>query len=270
MSNNNPNLSASFSRAIIRSLTRGTTLPDSARHLNIGHDNWIAAQLELLDELAEDGYSDTKFVRGAYGSGKSHFLAVIQSLARQHGWATAHLECKKDGVEIDRFETVYPKIAEKLMIPSSGDDQPVDQIRALVDSYADYIEDKCRLRTNGVSRPFDADERLYNILQPELMQTDLPVSFVKAVASYVRARYAGDLDSVTTIISWLKGGDEKFLVPRIYLERPEIGGAINRAGSYDLKPLGKGTAPDALKGILWLLRHAGHAGLVLCVDEVEV
>lgn len=68
---------APLARAIVRSLTRGTTIKEGVRYIHVGHKNWIAAQKELLSEIEEDGYSDTKFVRGAYGSGKSHFLCVV-------------------------------------------------------------------------------------------------------------------------------------------------------------------------------------------------
>src|SRR5262249_40067358 len=102
-----------LARALSRSPTKGSSSPESARYSHAGHDKWLAAQKELLNEIADDGHSDTKFVRGAYGAGKSHFLSVVQDRARQHGWMTAHVECKVDGVQIDRFETLYPRIATK-------------------------------------------------------------------------------------------------------------------------------------------------------------
>src|SRR5580658_8109831 len=92
-------LSPSLARALVRSLTRGTAVAEGARFINVGQDDWLAAQQELLDEVAEDGHSETKFVRGAYGSGKSHFLSVVQDHARDRNWVTAHVECKVDRVE---------------------------------------------------------------------------------------------------------------------------------------------------------------------------
>ena len=111
MNKTNDSLPKMVARGCVRSLNRGTVLPEAAPYLNVGHDRWIKAQIDLLEELAEVPIdydipnSDTKFVKGAYGSGKSHFLSVIQSKARELGWATAHLECQADGAEIDRFET---------------------------------------------------------------------------------------------------------------------------------------------------------------------
>jgi hypothetical protein len=36
-----------------------------------------------------------------------------------------------------------------------------------------------------------------------------------------------------------------------------------------MRPIGKGTAQDVMRGLLWLVRSAGYSGLVLCIDEVE-
>src|SRR5258706_11220027 len=97
-------LTPPLARALIRSLTRGTAIAQGVRYIHVGHSNWLAAQHELLAEIGEDGHSDTKFVRGAYGAGKSHFLSVVQDQARANGWWTSHIECKVDKVQIDRFE----------------------------------------------------------------------------------------------------------------------------------------------------------------------
>ena len=110
-----------LARALIRSLTRGTAIKGGVRYIHVGHENWLAAQYELRDEIAEDGHSDTKFVRGAYGAGKSHFLSVVQGQAEEAGWATSHVECKVDGVQIDRFETLYPKVVSNILFAHSAD-----------------------------------------------------------------------------------------------------------------------------------------------------
>jgi hypothetical protein len=39
--------------------------------------------------------------------------------------------------------------------------------------------------------------------------------------------------------------------------------------SIELRAIGRGTAHDVMRGLLWLIRAAGYSGLVLCIDEVE-
>ena len=111
-----PEITQNSARTLIRSLLRGTLRPGGAKHLHCGHENWIAAQLEEIGEIEEDGGAVVHFVRGAYGEGKTHFLHYIQELARERGWATAHVECRKDKAEIDQFETMYPTIIQKLRL----------------------------------------------------------------------------------------------------------------------------------------------------------
>ena len=53
-------LTVPLARAMVRSLTRGTTVSLGARYIHVGHEKWLTAQQELLRELAEDGGADTK------------------------------------------------------------------------------------------------------------------------------------------------------------------------------------------------------------------
>jgi len=263
-------------RQMIRSLTRGTTVADAARYIHVGHEKWITAQRELFAEIADDGGSETKFVRGAYGSGKSHFLVVVQDIAREIGWATAHVECKVDGVQIDRFETLYPKITEKLRasdlpatIESSLDDMKTDPVRALLDRWSQKLLQAAGIRPDAISRPFDAPSRIYSNLERGLMKSNLPADFTKCLASYVRATEAEDLETTNAVVDWMKGGARKVRIPRHYLRRPVPGDARDNRECFDLRPLGAGTAAEALRGLLWLVRSAGYPGLILCIDEVE-
>src|SRR4051812_31868277 len=135
-------LTRPVARVLLRTLTRGTALGEGASYIHVGHAKWLAAQREVLTEIAEDGHADTKFVRGAYGAGKSHFLSVVQDAARDQNWMTVHVECKADGVQIDRFETLYPRIVGKLTAAdfvsnNNGDGVgPIDPVRHLLEKWA--------------------------------------------------------------------------------------------------------------------------------------
>jgi hypothetical protein len=259
-------------RAIIRSLTRGTAIASGVRFLHVGHSKWLAAQYELLDELAEDGHADTKFVRGAYGAGKSHFLSVVQDRARNAGWMTTHVECKTDGVQIDRFETLYSKLVGKLTAAEfvSNEDTRNSQnvIRELLDRWTANLLKKVGVSLSGLRRPFDAEERAYRQLNETIFRSNLPPEFTKALAIYVRATLADDFDARIAITNWLLGTESRFRIPDHYLFKPVIG--HRKTTSFvDLKPIGKGTAREVMRGILWLVRAIGFKGLVLCIDEVE-
>jgi BREX system ATP-binding protein BrxC/D len=263
-----------LAKALIRSLTRGTAIAQGVRFIHVGHARWLAAQNELLGEVEADGHSETKFVRGAYGAGKSHFLAVVQDRARQLGWMTSHIECKVDSVQIDRFETLYPKLTSKLLssaiiqeTQSKPDGLRPDPLRFLLDKWTAQQLRLAGVKSEAITRPFDADNRLYVQFQEGLLRSDLPPEFCRALVAYSRASLARDVETTGAVRRWLGGTEEKCRIPASYLQR----NVVNSSSSVtvEIRPIGRGSAHDVMRGLLWLIRSAGHAGLVLCIDEVE-
>ena len=233
---------------------------------------WLAAQQELLAEIAEDGHSDTKFVRGAYGSGKSHFLSVVQDNARENGWMTSHVECRADGVHIDRFETLYPKIVANLSSSeihneTIGGDH--DGVRSLLERWTTQQFKKAGLKAELATKPLDADSRLYAQLQRELLKVALHPDFARATMAFSRAYLADDFETTISVTQWLRGSIENVRLPSAYLRKPSDDLSVQAKGTVELKHIGKGTAQDVLRSLLWLIKSAGYAGLVLCIDEVE-
>lgn len=270
-----PAVDPKLARSLIRSLTRGTGLPDGARLIHVGHEKWLAAQSELLDEIAEDEYSDTKFVRGAYGAGKSHFLSVIQEVARSKNWATSHVECRFDRVEIDRFETLYPALVKKLRIPGAAEidaDRDANALHAILARWSDMQFRAVGINLDGRLRPFDADIRIFGYLSRILFRGAVTTDLARALMAYALGALAGDIEIESSIRSWLGGSSETVLIPSEYLRRDAktIGNSVAaRTKAVHLKPIKAGTVHDAMGGLLWLIRSAGFAGLVLCIDEVE-
>lgn len=258
-----------LARAIVRSLTRGTTIANGVRHVHIGHANWLAAQREMLEEVAEDGHSDTKFVRGAYGAGKSHFLGVVQDEARDAGWATAHLECRADHVEIDRFETLYPALVSKLAIPGiRSDGNEVDPVWHLLERWSTLLRRASGIRDDGITRPFDADARIFRRLGETLHRSNLSADFVNALTAFARAEGEGDTETMISVTRWLKADGERLSVPRRYMGKA-TGFCAGLTGTVPLSPIRRGNATEAMRGLLWLVRAADFVGLVLCIDEIE-
>ena len=262
-----------LARTLIRSLTRGTAVPGGSRYIHVGSDRWLQAQEELLEEIAEDQHADTKFVRGAYGSGKSHFLSMVQEAARDRGWMTSHVECRVDGVQIDRFETLYPKLVGKLncqelaLLPQDAGSR-VDPCRFLLDRWFTSQLAATGIRLAQAVRPFEAEHRLFMRLQTTLLETSLFTDFTRALCAYARARFARDDETSGSVIRWLRGAAERPQIPAAYLRKPTASSGPS-GDVFAIRPIGPGTAMDVMRGILWLIRSAGFAGLVLCIDEVE-
>jgi hypothetical protein len=264
----------SLARALVRSLTRGTAIAQGVRYIHVGHDQWLAAQHELLDEISEDGHSETKFVRGAYGAGKSHFLSVVQDGAREAGWMTSHIECKVDKVQIDRFETLYPNIAAKMLAQdildaraNGPDGLEVDAVRFVLERWTRTQLRAAGVKENALTKPFDAEDRLYRQFQAGLFKSNLPPDFSRALAGFARGFLVDDFETTNAVCGWLRGVAEKVRIPSAYLQKPNPG--AKSSAVTELRPIGRGTAHDAMRGLLWLVRAAGYRGLALCIDEVE-
>lgn len=271
-----PEIQRLVARRLIRSLTRGTAVADGVQYIHVGHDKWLAAQTELMDEIAEDGYSDTKFVRGAYGAGKSHFLSVVQDRARSAGWATSHVECKVEHVEIDRLETLYPAIVANLVTNdllehSDADsvDDTTEPMRFLLDRWSAGVIRDAGIRDEAVTRPFDAENRVHRRLQKLFLRSNLPPQFTKALSVYARAVLGRDEETLYAISGWLRGEPDNVTLPSSYLETPSLGTRRATTHRVDLRPISKGTAADVMRGLLWLVHRSGYTGLVLCIDEIE-
>jgi len=198
----------------------------------------------------------------------------VQDFAREQGWATAHIECKTDRVEIDRFETLYPRILAKLSFAAPVDSETdratsasVDPGVALLGRWSKKVMQAAGIRANAISRPFDADQRVYGYFERELFRSSLPTQFIHATLAYCRAELESDVQITSAIVAWFKGGTDTLRFPANYIANPRR----PRASAPDIvyRPIGKGMANDAMRALLWLIHDAGYSGLVLCIDEVE-
>jgi hypothetical protein len=272
------NLSQRAARALVKSLQRGTIRPGGAKFLHRGHENWIGAQVEELKEIEVDGGAVVHFVRGAYGEGKTHFLYYLEELARGQGWATAHLECRRDNVELDRFETIYPSIIQKLrLFPDVLDNEEEgteDPTRKLLDLWAKGLLEEVGYVRQGVVRPFEAEMKLFELLQERVMLRNLPGDLQTVLCAYPRAVLQGDSTAQVDLIAWMKAEDRKIHVPLSLLSMP--GQRVNApgvnprlVGAVTIRPISSATSLSIFRGIVWLLSRCGFKGLILAIDEVE-
>jgi len=266
-------------RNIIKSLQRGTLRPGAAKHLHCGHDEWIKVQLEILNEINEDNGSAVHFVRGAYGEGKTHFLHYIEEVARDRGWATSHVECRHDKVELDRFETIYPSIVQKLQLSPDQlhrDAESIeDPVRNLLNHWSNKLFQEVGFGIGeSIRRPFQAEMRIFEILQERVMTRNFPGDFQRVICAYPRALLQDDINAQNDLISWCKGEERKINIPSMLLSKPgdrvQAPGVDRRlTGAITVRPITNATSLDVFRGLLWLLTMCDYKGLILSIDEVE-
>jgi len=271
-------MTPSAARVLIKSLHRGTVRPGGAKYVHRGHENWINAQIEELNEINEDGGAVVHFVRGAYGEGKTHFLYYLEELARDLGWASAHLECRRDKVELDKFETVYPSVIQKLRlfpdvldVDENANDDPALK---LLDLWSEKLLNEVGYVRQAVMRPIESETKLFELLQKRVMRRNLPGDLQTVLCAYPRAMLQDDFGARRDLVAWLKGENRTFHIPGVLLSKP--GQRVNAPGvnprlvqAITLRPITSATSLDVFRGVLWVLTQCGFSGLILAIDEVE-
>src|SRR5439155_10042287 len=160
------------------------------------------------------------------------------------------------------------EIADKGLDPGM-----VDGGRWLLDKWASLMMAKAGYSPGPVRRTMEVDERLCNLLQKQVMETNLLGDFRRALFAYARATLLSNTAIRNELTEWLRGEERRVMIPTNLIQ-PQSAGTVPGVGARHLStstlpPIGRATSLEAFRGILWLLRASGFSGLVLCIDEIE-
>jgi hypothetical protein len=149
----------------------------------------------------------------------------------------------------------------------------VDGGRWLLDKWAKLMMAKAGYSSGPVRRTMEVDERLCNLLQKHVMETNLLGDFRRVLFAYARATLLGNAGIRNELSEWFRGDERRVTIPINLIQSQPPGGAIGGASrsvpTLTVAPIGRATSLEALRGVLWLLRTSGFSGLVLCIDEIE-
>ncbi|MFU8770324.1 MAG: BREX system ATP-binding domain-containing protein [Desulfotignum sp.] len=225
-------------RSIIEALRKGSVPVEYVPVFTVGRQKWLSHIEDDLDNYIAKGGAKVRFISGDYGDGKTHFMSVVRHLALEKGFAVSFVVLTRE-VPIHKFETVYQAIVRQLRGDFAG-----TGIRALLTAWLDKLAPG-----------------------PEAVQfKEIPgmdISFANALAALVNNRFAPVAE-----------GEEK--------ERREADNEIlmhwiegGKVTKRELKPfqiyefLNKGNARQFMNSLILFLRHTGHQGLILLMDEME-
>ncbi|BCG47914.1 hypothetical protein GEOBRER4_n2765 [Citrifermentans bremense] len=121
----------SFRRAF-EAVNLGVVPPDNSSliEMSIGGE---AIEREVHDSLVcaqKDGACRVVF--GDYGTGKSHYLHIVSTVARRSGWVVSYLEFDPKAVDPAKPHLVYREIMSKLQIPKRDDGTGADGFFGLI------------------------------------------------------------------------------------------------------------------------------------------
>lgn len=245
-------ISAQRRDEVIDALRRGTVPQLGLGELAVGLERFEPTLEEELARVRRGG-SLFKAVRGEYGSGKTFFVRWLAERAKAHGFVTSEVQVSEGDTPLHRLETVYRRIAERL----STAQEASGAFRSVVDRWFYGLEEAAI----EAGEATEADEAaLAAAVEMRLERRLAEVSsvapaFASALRGYRRAMQAGDLAQAEALLAWASG-------------QPNVAAAAKRAAGIrgDLDHFG---ALAFLRGLTDLARDAGHAGLVMVLDEVE-
>ena len=236
-------------QAILKALRAGVVPRVGLQHIQVGRKAEVQAILRDLEQAA-DGGAGVRFVVGRFGSGKSFFLNLANTVALEKGFLVAQADITMDrrlhgtgGQARALYTELMRNLASKAR-PEGG------ALSSVIERWVSEL-----MQESGAS---DADA-LEPVLTAKLKPLQELVSgfdIVKVIGAYVRGYHAGDAAKQEAAIRWLRAE---------YATRTEarqdlgVRAVIDDADIYDY-----------LKLVAKLSRIMGHKGLVVCIDELVV
>lgn len=232
---------------------RGGVVP--GRGLDLFAVGIEATRAELARQLdrAEAGDGAFKFLRGGYGCGKTFTARLAQLDAQKRNFATSFVVVSDNDFAFHRLDEVYRKVMQELATPwcergALGD---------LLDRWVAHVEESLVAGGADEDAP-DFDEQVMRELDARLKSATggkAPEDLVRVVRTIFQLKQEGNLAEAGALISWLSGSANVAAGPK---KRAGIKGDLSSQ-----------EAMDYLRGILEILKAAGHPGWVIVIDEVE-
>ncbi|MDB5101308.1 MAG: putative binding protein [Cyanobacteria bacterium RYN_339] len=232
-------------------LRNGTTPERALDAIAVGLEEPLA-ELDRLFALVGQGEGVSKFLRGGYGCGKTFLARYALQRAHQRNLATSFVVVSVNDAPLYKFDVIYQKILEGMTTRNA----PRHGLRDILDRWIAKSEDA--VIDTGV------DEKSPGFVTKVLERFEVALGeagrvagplFMQAIRAYARAVQMRDHVSANGLLAWISGSKD-------------VGQAV-------LRPAGlKGVvetdmALNFLRGILEIIRLAGHPGLFVVVDEVE-
>lgn len=121
-------------RSAIRRLRSGIVPPESLHELSVGYESITSLIDNSLNALSAKGRCAPLFVRGEWGTGKSHMLEFVRTAAARRGIAHVRVDLNARANPLNYPQRFYPWIAESVALGSERGIRAIVQW-AFVDEY---------------------------------------------------------------------------------------------------------------------------------------
>ncbi len=236
---------------IFERLRSGTAPEKGLDIFAVGVDKPLA-EIRRQFNLAASGEGVFKFLRGEYGCGKTFMCQYTLLEALKENFAVSFVVVSPNDTQFHKFDDVYHRIVSGLRTPmASGGalEDAVDRwIARIEDRLADEIGDDAPDFDEQVKRRFESE-------LGEMTRNAAGNEFISVLKAYFDAKQDRDYQTASSLIAWISGSKNVASAAR---KKADIKGEISSA-----------SALQYLKGILTIIKKAGHKGLVIIIDELE-
>jgi len=204
-------------------------------------------------DLARSGEGTVKFLRGGYGCGKTFMARLTVLDAQAQGFATSFVVVSDNDLRFQRFDDVYRKVMSELGTSRC----PRGALGDILDRWIGQVEEALIAAGDSEERP-GFDDRVRRRLDEDLAALtggQAPQDFVRVVQTIFDLKQRGELAEAGALISWLCGSGN---VAASAKKSAGIKGDIESRNALDY-----------LRGVLEIVKAAGHRGLVIVIDEAE-
>lgn len=232
--------------AIIESLRRGATPRGFVRKFSVGREDWLKPIDTQLSGFLKHGGQVVRFICGAFGDGKTHFMSLIEDKAFDEGYAVSYLSC--EFAPLNKYEIIYRKIMSNLSVKGSR-----DGLQELLNRWIKINNQKGREETPD---PDFNEERVHNYVLSKT--TDLvegmELNYANAISAYIKNYLIGDTEATNIILQWLYGEEVG--------KRP-----VKKFGIFT--KIDKSNSGEMLGSTVKLLLGLGYSGLIILMDELD-
>lgn len=237
--------------AILSALGAGVVPSIGLQHIQVGRKAEVSALLNDLQRV-EQGGAAVRFVVGRFGSGKSFFLNVVQTVALERRFVVARADITTDrrlngsgGVVRALYSELMRNLATRAK-PEGG---------ALGNLVERWVSDLAHETKTAGGTDEDVQKQVIDVLKP-LQELVSGYDFAMVLAAYYKGFAEHNAELQTAAIRWLRGEYATKTEARTDLGVRSI---IDDDSFYDY-----------LKLMARFVRIAGYQGLLVCLDELVV
>nr|MDA3788753.1 BREX system ATP-binding protein BrxD [Desulfobacula sp.] len=191
-------------------------------------------------------------LRGGYGCGKTFMSQYTLLEALKENFAVSFVVVSPNDTQFHKFDEVYHRIVSGIRTPMAASGALEDAI----DRWIARIEDRLADEIGDDAEDFDEQVKVrFETQLSDLTKEASGNEFINVLKAYFDAKQEGEYQAASSLISWISGSKN---VAASAKKKAGIKGEINSA-----------SALLYLKGILNIIKKAGHNGLVIIVDELE-